>query len=251
MISKAKMKLIRQLATKKGRSQEQAFVAEGYKVVEELLPRFRARFVVATADWLRTAALPNGVETIEATGDELRKASLLMAPQDVIAVFNLPEEGGGASLPQGELSLMLDGVQDPGNVGTIIRLADWFGITSIFCSRDTADAFNPKVVQATMGSLARVHIYYTDLVRLLDSRPEGLPVYGTVLDGNNIYGDTLSRQGIIVMGNEGKGISEAVRQRLTCRLLIPSYPAGRPTAESLNVATATAITLSEFRRRTL
>ena len=143
---------------------------------------------------------------------------------------------------------MLDGVQDPGNLGTIIRIADWFGIDTIFCSEDTADAYNPKVVQATMGSIAHVNIIYTDLPRLFDSLPPSYPVYGTLLDGEDIYQQTLSNEGIIVMGNEGNGISEAIRQRVNRRLLIPCFREG-DTAESLNVAIATAITCSEFRRR--
>lgn len=144
--------------------------------------------------------------------------------------------------------LALDGVQDPGNLGTIIRIADWFGIETIYCSPDSADAFNPKVVQATMGSLARVHIIYKDIALFIDALPDDIPVYGTVLDGDNIYEKDLQHRGVIVMGNEGNGISERVRQRLTHSLLIPSFPPERPTAESLNVAVATAIVCAEFRR---
>lgn len=249
MISKAKIKLIRQLSTKKGRSEAQAFLGEGPKVVGDLLKSFHARFVIATTEWLNQHSFQSDTELITATQDELRRASLLMAPQEVLAVFDLPAAETEPAIASNDLTLALDGVQDPGNVGTIIRLADWFGIKNIFCSPDTADAFNPKVVQATMGSLARVSLCYTDLTRLLDQRPEGLPVYGTLLNGRNIYKTDLQPFGIIVMGNEGKGISEAVRNRLTHALLIPPYPGDRTTAESLNVATATAITLAEFRRR--
>jgi TrmH family RNA methyltransferase len=142
----------------------------------------------------------------------------------------------------------LDGIQDPGNLGTIIRIADWFGIDTIYCSEDTADAYNPKVVQATMGSIARVKIVYTNLLTLFDSLPPSYPVYGTLLDGDDIYQQPLSHEGIIVMGNEGNGISEAIRQRVNRRLLIPCFREG-DTAESLNVAIATAITCSEFKRR--
>jgi len=144
--------------------------------------------------------------------------------------------------------LALDGIQDPGNLGTIIRIADWFGIETIYCSEDTADAYSPKVVQATMGSLAHVHIIYTDLLQLFETLPPSYPVYGTLLDGDDIYQQPLTPNGIIVMGNEGNGISEAVRQKVNRRLLIPSFNAG-DRAESLNVAIATAITCSEFRRR--
>ena len=138
-------------------------------------------------------------------------------------------------------------MQDPGNVGTIIRIADWFGIDTIYCSPDTADVYNPKVVQATMGSLAHVQVVYCDLPELLSQ--VGCPVYGTLLDGEDIYAQPLSGHGIIVMGNEGNGISEAVRQHVTHRLLIPNYHRDGTTAESLNVAIATAITCAEFRRR--
>ena len=155
-------------------------------------------------------------------------------------------------LPQpasNELALALDGVQDPGNLGTIIRIADWFGITKIYCSRETADAYNPKVVQATMGSIARVRLVYTDLVPMLRSAEGEVPVYGTLLDGEDLYDKPLTQGGIIVMGNEGNGISPEVRPLVTERLLIPSFPPNRPTAESLNVAIATAVVCAEFRRR--
>ena len=185
------------------------------------------------------------------TDDELRKLSFLQHPQEVLAVFEIPSPG---SLPFREglgvgspLSLALDGIQDPGNLGTIIRIADWFGITTIYCSEDTADCYNPKVVQATMGSLAHINIVYTDLEALL--RQYDGPIYGTLLDGQNIYQQELSSEGIIVMGNEGNGISPAIRQLVTHKLLIPNYNPSSETAESLNVAIATAITCAEFRRR--
>jgi TrmH family RNA methyltransferase len=175
----------------------------------------------------------------------------------VLAVFPIPEseigQKGDTSSDETEqainklapkLYLALDGVQDPGNLGTIIRIADWFGIDTIFCSHDTADAWNPKVVQATMGSIARVHIIYIDLAELLSHTT--LPVYGTLLDGTDIYRQELTPEGIIIMGNEGNGISAPIRQLITRKLLIPAFREG---AESLNVAIATAITCSEFRRR--
>ena len=140
-------------------------------------------------------------------------------------------------------------MQDPGNLGTIIRIADWFGIRQLFCSPDTADCYNPKVVQATMGSLARVNISYCQLDHLIESLPPDVPIYGTLLDGDNIYEADLQKGGLLVMGNEGNGISPELRQRVTHRLLIPPYPGDRQTAESLNVATATAICCAEFRRR--
>ena len=182
------------------------------------------------------------------TEDELHRISFLQHPQEVLAVFHIPTPSQPSSiLPlASNLTLALDGVQDPGNVGTIIRIADWFGITQIICSPDTADVYNPKVVQATMGSLAHVSITYCDLVPLL--REANVPVYGTLLDGQDIYQQPLSAEGIIVMGNEGNGISPEVRQLVTNKLLIPNFNNNTETAESLNVAIATAITCSEFRR---
>ena len=149
------------------------------------------------------------------------------------------------------LALALDDVQDPGNLGTIIRIADWFGLTDVICSRGTADVYNPKVVQATMGCIARVNVLYTDLCEFIDSLPSDIPVYGTFLDGDSIYGQKLSGYGLIVMGNEGNGISRVLSEKISNRLLIPNYPPERAATDSLNVAVATAIICSEFRRKQL
>ena len=243
MISKNQIKFIRQLEQKKFRKRENCFVAEGPKVVGDLMKRYQPQAIFATRAWLENTGVGNQVTEI--TDDELHRISFLQNPQQVLAIFPIPS----STVHQpSALSLALDGIQDPGNLGTIIRIADWFGIDTIYCSEDTADAYNPKVVQATMGSLAHVHIIYCDLLQLFDTLPPSYPVYGTLLDGNDIYRQTLSQEGIIVMGNEGNGISEAVRQRVTHRLLIPNFHQGE-SAESLNVAIATAITCSEFRRR--
>lgn len=237
MISKNQQKLIRSLEQKKYRRRERLFVAEGPKVVGDLIKAgYRPQALFSTTE-------QTGAQLV--TDDELRRISFLQHPQQTLALFPLPEPA--LEQPQqGRLYLALDGVQDPGNLGTIIRLADWFGIDTIYCSEDTADAWAPKVVQATMGSIARVKIVYTDLRTLLDNTT--MPVYGTLLDGTDIYREALTAEGIIVMGNEGNGISADIRQRVTRRLLIPSFHKG-DTAESLNVAIATAITCSEFRRR--
>ena len=257
MISKNQIKFIRQLELKKYRKREGVFVAEGPKVVGDLLRRYQPVAVYATEEWMKGAGvrrLESGdrSQVTEISDDELLRISFLQHPQQVLALFRLPDISAEAISPSSpltsHLSLALDGVQDPGNLGTIIRIADWFGIDTIFCSEDTADAYNPKVVQATMGSIAHVNIIYTDLMRLFDSLPPSYPVYGTLLDGEDIYQQTLSNEGIIVMGNEGNGISEAIRQRVNHRLLIPCFREG-DTAESLNVAIATAITCSEFKRR--
>jgi TrmH family RNA methyltransferase len=252
MLSKNQIKWVHSLELKKNRRKDGLFVAEGPKVVGDLL---RAGYVARAI--FSTTERPNA-QLI--TDDELRKLSFLQHPQEVLAVFEIPLNSQ-FSIPNREatilnskfstlnsnLSLALDGVQDPGNLGTIIRIADWFGIQTIFCSEDTADCYNPKVVQATMGSLAHVHIIYIDLEAFLQS--VDCPIYGTLLDGQNIYQQQLSNEGIIVMGNEGNGISPAIRQLVTHKLLIPNYNTTGETAESLNVAIATAITCAEFRRR--
>ena len=243
MISKNQIKYIRQLEQKKFRKRENCFVAEGPKVVGDLMKRYQPKAIFATRAWLDGAGI--GSQATEITDEELRRISFLQNPQQVLALFFIPST---IFYQPSTLSLALDSVQDPGNLGTIIRIADWFGIDTIYCSEDTADAYNPKVVQATMGSLAHVHIIYCDLLQLIDALPPSYPVYGTLLDGDDIYQQPLSQEGIIVMGNEGNGISEAVRQRVTRRLLIPNFHQGE-SAESLNVAIATAITCSEFRRR--
>lgn len=247
MISKNKIKYIRSLELKKNRNKEGKFVAEGFKVVDDLLALQPADLIVATQEWLHGKHFAAQTEVVEVTEEELKKVSFLQHPQQVLAVFK-QATSGDYSINTNELNLALDGVQDPGNLGTIIRIADWFGITHIYCSQDTADVYNPKVVQATMGSIARVKVEYGDLLGLVESLPADVPVYGTLLDGDNIYQQTLENRGLIVMGNEGKGISPALAKKVNHKLLIPNFPEGRATADSLNVAIATAITCSEFRR---
>ena len=230
MISKNQIKYLKSLELKKFRDQHGVFVAEGPKVVNDLKGHFEL------------------VELLE--GEDADRVSFLDTPQHVFAVFKKAAEVSIPS-PHDELMLALDDVQNPGNLGTIIRLADWFGITHILCSRGCADVYNPKVVQATMGALARVQIHEADLPQTIANLQSGaeFPVYGTFLEGDNIYQSTLQPHGLIVMGNEGHGISAEVATLVSHRLLIPNYPQGRETSESLNVAIATAIVCSEFRRR--
>lgn len=257
MLSKANIKFIRSLEQKKYRKAENAFIAEGFKSVNDLLDEgWMARLIVATDEWQHPLNPSNGSPTIiRVTEEELRKVSLLQHPQQVLAVFKLPSKDvDNVVESSGDLCLCLDGVQDPGNLGTIIRTADWFGIRNIFCSTATADAFNPKVVQATMGSIARVRVHYIELVPFLKSLPSNIPIYGTLLDGKNIYETQLSQGGIIIMGNEGNGITPEVRECLTHKLLIPQFEdttqrSSTSGPESLNVSIATAIILSEFKRR--
>ena len=254
MLSKNKQKLIRSLDRKKNRDAEGLFLAEGPKLVTELLAHFRCRLLVGEPTVLsKVPSEANAVaERVEVTAEELARVSLQRAPQGVLAVFEKPQPVAAQSLlpvAGRSLCLALDGVQDPGNVGTIVRIADWWGIEHVICSQDTADVFAPKTVQSTMGALGRVGVHYTDLPAWLDELPAGTPVYGTLLDGDNLYDSELTLHGIIVMGNEGNGLSSAVRERVSHRLLIPSFPPDRPTSESLNVAVATAVTCAEFRRR--
>lgn len=248
MISKATIKKIHALDMRKFRRNERLFVAEGPKLVDELCATMKPVYIAALTEWIsENARIVSGTEYDIVTPDELQRASLQKNPQQVIALFPIPEHRFCTEQLKNELVLMLDGVQDPGNLGTIARIADWFGIRNILCSAETADIYNPKAVQATMGALARVKFHYTDLLQLL-SQYDG-PVYGTFLDGENIYGQELSENGIIVMGNEGKGISQGVGEMINRRLYIPNYPIGTQTTESLNVAIATSIVCAEFRRR--
>lgn len=248
MISKATIKKIHALDMRKFRRNERLFVAEGPKLVDELCATMKPVYIAALPEWIsENAKIISGTEYDIVTPDELQRASLQKNPQQVIALFPIPEHRFCTEQLKNELVLMLDSVQDPGNLGTIARIADWFGIRNILCSAETADIYNPKAVQATMGALARVKFHYTDLLQLL-SQYDG-PVYGTFLDGENIYEQELSENGIIVMGNEGKGISQGVGEMINRRLYIPNYPIGTQTTESLNVAIATSIVCAEFRRR--
>lgn len=249
-LSKNCIKYIRSLELKKNRKAERLFIAEGPKLVGDLLGHFPCRMLVATPEWLAQHSVAEAKEVIEVSDNELSRVSLLKTPQQVLALFGLPDETTDTTTPQRELCLALDDVQDPGNLGTIIRLADWFGIRHIYCSPNTADAFSPKVIQATMGAIARVHVCYTPLPELIQSLAD-TPVYGTFLDGDNLYKQPLSKQGLIVMGNEGNGISKEVSALINRRILIPNYPEGCVTSESLNVAIATAVVCAEFRRQAL
>ncbi len=250
MLSKNKIKFIRSLEMKKNRKEYGVFLAEGNKLVSELSVHFKCRLLIGTIQWLNSNDNITADEIITVEKDEISRASLLKTPQDVLAVFEIPSYQTLNDIPQKELCLALDDVQDPGNLGTIIRVADWFGIKNIYCSYGTADAFSPKTVQATMGALARVKIHYCDIKNLI-SGLNGVPVFGTFLDGENIYDNKLSANGLIVMGNEGNGISKEVSELINRRILIPNYPQGSETTDSLNVAIATAIVCSEFRRRQL
>ncbi|GHT09762.1 RNA methyltransferase [Bacteroidia bacterium] len=248
MLSKAKIKFIRSLELKKHRNASACFLAEGNKLVADILSSFDCECLIAKSSWLATQGDIRAGELIAAEENDIEKASLLKTPQDVIAVFRQPRHQLDKAALKTELSLVLDGIQDPGNLGTIIRLADWFGIKNIICSPDTADVYNPKTIQATMGAIAHVRVFYTPLVDFLEEMKD-IPVYGAFLDGKNIYRESLSENGFIVMGNEGNGISRSVEKRVSHKLYIPNYPPGTESTESLNVAVATAVVCAEFRRR--
>lgn len=245
-MTKAEIQQIRSLQDKRNRDAEGLFLAEGAKLVEEIASsKLTIRRIYTTRTDLKGA----NVEVIDSK--TMERLSGLKTASDTLAVVEQPRYRLSLRSLTKSLVLALDGVQNPGNLGTIIRLADWFGVEDILCSKECADCFNPKVIQATMGAILRVRIHYVDnLAELLsEASKEGMPIYGTLLDGDNIYSTTLTPTGIIVMGNEGRGLSQECRRVVTHRLLIPAYPANRPTSESLNVAMATGITLSEFRRR--
>lgn len=248
-------KQIASLGSARKRREAGMFAVEGTRCVTDTLHWFEPLYIVATAEWLdghRNALRGVGVEPVVAKPDEMARMTSLATSPGVLAVYAIPEREEFKGVKPGELLLALDRVQDPGNLGTIIRIADWFGISRILASSDTVDVYNSKVVQATMGALARVSVIYVpDLASALAEAAETVPVYGTFLDGDDLYACELSRAGVIVMGNEANGISPEVEAAVTSRIKIPSFPAGRPTVESLNVSMATAITVAEFRRRAM
>ncbi|MDE6126375.1 MAG: RNA methyltransferase [Muribaculaceae bacterium] len=243
------------MKTARHRREAGAFVAEGTRCVLETLPHYAVRCLVATPKWLEEngGLLPAGApEPLTASADEMRSMSSLQTPQGVLAVYDIPRLPPLELPAPGELCLALDTGQDPGNLGTIVRVASWFGIRRVFASETTVDLYNPKVVQATMGGLAGVEVRYLDLPAFLGRASEaGIPVCGTFLDGSDIYRGELPPGGIIVLGNEGNGVSPEVEARCSLRLKIPSFPPDGTAVESLNVGTAAAVAVAEFRRRIL
>lgn len=241
---------IRRLSQKKQRIEQGVFVAEGTKAIKEImLAGLSARKMFVTSQSVANE-FPRIASKEVISEEEMKKISFLQTPTSSLALFNIPQTPSLAQLPEKELTLILDGIQDPGNLGTIIRLADWFGVNTIVCSEVSADCYNPKVVQATMGAIARINIIYRDLVSLLtDARQRSIPIYGTFMEGENIYSSTLSPSGALVMGNEGSGICAEIESLVSHKITIPSFK--KENVESLNVAIATSICCSEFRRRGL
>ncbi len=254
MLSKNKIKFIHSLNRKRTRENKKLFLVEGNKLVlEAITSKLPLKLLVATSDFYELNELDCNIaeEVVECSAEELKKTSMLQTPQQAMAVVHMPNNVLHLDQLTNQLSVALDFVQDPGNLGTIIRIADWFGIEHLLCSTDTVDCYNPKVIQASMGAILRVKIHYLNLEAILDNaRNSQLPVYGTFLEGKNIYQSTLSSNGILVMGNEGNGISPAISDKIKHKIHIPSFAIGGYGSESLNVATAAAICCSEFRRRT-
>ncbi|MBR1712724.1 MAG: RNA methyltransferase [Alloprevotella sp.] len=249
-LTRNETKFIRSLAQKKVRDAENAFLAEGPKAVSELFGKYPCRLLVGTPAYFERCPQVEADEYRTASLSDMGRASLLKTPREVLAVFGKSDgQPPAANLPEKELCLALDAVQDPGNLGTILRIADWFGIRTALCSPGTADVYAPKVVQATMGAIGRVRVHYLDLGDYIASLAPSVPVYGTFLDGESLYAGRLTPNGLVVMGNEGNGISPELARLVHRRLLIPSYPALSETSESLNVAVATAIVCAEFRRQ--
>ncbi len=253
MLSKNKIKLIQSLNRKKNRDETGLFLVEGNKMVEEALRSdFRIETIICTSEFQQShpEIRLRANEFIEADTESIQKASLLINPQDSMALIRKPDNLPDELELKTNLVLALDFIQDPGNLGTILRIADWFGIQTIICSTNTVDVFNPKVVQASMGAIFRVRTQYTNLNDCFDkAKKEQIPIYGTFLEGKNIYKETLTPNGILVLGNEGNGISESTSRFVTHKLLIPSFSSNENKSESLNVAIATSICCSEFKRR--
>lgn len=251
MLSKNKIKFINSLKLKKFRDEYKLFIAEGDKLVKDLISGgYLIQEIYCTQKWLQNYPISRNILLNEINEEELSRISQLSTPNQVLAIASYQEKSINYDKIFQNLSLMLDEIKDPGNLGTIIRIADWFGISDIICSENSVDIYNPKVVQSTMGSIARVKVHYTNLADFLKKCPVNFPVYGTLLDGNNIYEQDLSKNGIIIVGNESRGISEDLLQNITNKLLIPSYAQNLENkAESLNASVATAIVCAEFKRK--
>lgn len=244
-LSKNKLSVYSSLGNSKMRRKYGIFCVEGIKSVKEIIGSFELESILMREDFVPDYKLPE-CTVYRVTENEMKKISNLKTSSPIAAICKLPQLGEHCpEISENELYLMIDGVQDPGNLGTIIRTCHWFGIKNILASKDTVDVFNPKVIQSTMGSLSKVNIFYCDLEKIIRENNE-MPCYGLLLDGKNIFKAKLQDRGFIVMGNEGNGISKNLRALISDPLLIP--PASDDHSESLNVAVATGITLSIFCR---
>lgn len=247
-LTNSTIKFVASLGMKKNREANGCFVAEGTKCVRDTWGHFNCRMIVATRQWYEQFGHSGHLGKIAfASRQQMERMSQFSTAAEVIAVYDIPQLTIDRQEVEQGLNIVLDNVQDPGNLGTIIRLADWFGIKNIFCTRDTVDVYNHKVVQATMGAISHVKVHYCDIEELL-AQYQGMPIYGTFLNGNNIYHEELQNRGFVIFGNEGKGISPRLAALVSRRLLIPCFAAPGEAPESLNVGMAAAITMSEFRR---
>ena len=246
------IKLVSSLAVKKYRDKERLFVAEGWKCVRDTWRAFNCRYLIATKAWYeQQGTAEHYPKLVLAHKSQMVRMSQFTTPSDVMAVYEIPETSYTHDEVRSGLNIVLDNIQDPGNLGTIMRLADWYGIRNIFASKSTVDVYNHKVVQATMGAISRVKVHYCDLDFFLDDYDD-MPVMGTFLDGDNIYGAKLPEGGaFVIFGNEGQGISPKIAAHVTQRLHIPAMPRKGEHSESLNVGIAAAITISELRRNHL
>ena len=252
MLSKQITKIIQNLEKKKFREKYNLFKIEGEKLVAELLRSpLAVHAIIAYPEWIQANGHLLGKNQVLETDEKGMKAiSNFQSLPHVMALAEIPNHPYHPDEVAGTLSLVLNGIQDPGNLGTILRIADWFGVSHLLCDRDCASIYNPKCVQASMGAIFRVHAYYLDLPETIRQlKTKGMPVFGTFLDGENIYTSPLPSQGLIIMGNEGKGIAEGIGQLADFRLTIPNFTPTGASSESLNVGVATGIILSEFKRR--
>ena len=252
MLSKQITKIIQNLEKKKFREKYNLFKIEGEKLVAELLRSpLAVHAIIAYPEWIQANGhLLGKTQVLETDEKGMKAISNFQSLPHVMALAEIPNHPYHPDEVAGTLSLVLNGIQDPGNLGTILRIADWFGVSHLLCDRDCASIYNPKCVQASMGAIFRVHAYYLDLPETIRQlKTKGMPVFGTFLDGENIYTSPLPSQGLIIMGNEGKGIAEGIGQLADFRLTIPNFTPTGASSESLNVGVATGIILSEFKRR--
>ena len=253
MISKNKKRFIISLQRKKVRDEERLFIIEGDKLVLEFLSsKVPVKTIAGKSEILKTLPLFTDFhgETYEVTEEELKEMSTLTTPHNIIAVVPMPNQELNFKKILQELSVALSFIQDPGNLGTIIRAAGWFGIRNIICSPDCVDVYNPKVIQASMGALLHVNVFYHDIKKLLFSAAEdNVPVFGTMLDGESIYNHNLAKKGVILFGNESKGISKDLIPYITHKIMIPKFGVSKQGIDSLNVGMAASVVFSEFLRR--
>jgi TrmH family RNA methyltransferase len=254
MISKNKARFIISLREKKTREEERLYVVEGDKIVREFLAAgIPLKMLVAKPEFIRSVPpdqLPATCETEEVSFEELRHISTMKTPHNALAVVHIPEQQLNVNEVLNELCIALEFVQDPGNMGTIIRAAGWFGIQNIVCSEDCVDVYNPRVIQASMGAMLHVKVYSYPLEKFLgEAVAKNVPVFGTLLEGQSIYDHKLDNKGVILLGNESKGISEQLQSYISEKIMIPRFSPAKPGIDSLNVGMAASVVFSEFRRR--